>query len=89
MNGCLYSQIVGQVVLLQGVGFEAVRYCVKVVVSYSADEAFGLQEKDTSVNDAASGMLPANLISLHVSQHRVNTAQIHLILKFQHQCLSL
>ena len=41
----IYSQIVGQVVLLQCVCLEAVRYRVKVVVPYPADEALGLNDK--------------------------------------------
>lgn len=31
--------------LLQGVGFEAVRHRVEVIVAYAADEAFGLEDK--------------------------------------------
>lgn len=39
------SQVVGQVVLLQGVGLEAVRHRVEVVVAYPADEALGLEDE--------------------------------------------
>lgn len=36
------SQVVGQVVLLQGVGFKPVRRPVKVVIPDAADETFSL-----------------------------------------------
>lgn len=38
----LHSQVVGQVVLLQGVGFKPVRRPIKVVIPDAADEAFSL-----------------------------------------------
>lgn len=44
------SQVVGQVVLLQGVRLEAVGRPVKVVVADAADEAFGLQEVQSTVS---------------------------------------
>lgn len=43
--GAAHSQVIGQVVLLQGVRFEAVRHRVEVIVAYATDEAFGLEDK--------------------------------------------
>lgn len=40
-----HLQVVGQVVLLQGVSLEAVRRRVKVVVANAADETLGLQRE--------------------------------------------
>lgn len=42
----LHSQVVGQVVLLQGVGFKAVRRPVEVVVPDAADEALSLSRAE-------------------------------------------
>lgn len=42
----LHSQVVGQVVLLQGVGFKPVRRPVEVVVPDAADEAFSLSRAE-------------------------------------------
>lgn len=39
----LHSQVIGQVVLLQGVCFKPVRCPVKVVIPNATDEAFGLK----------------------------------------------
>lgn len=39
----LYLQVVGQIVLLQGVSLEAMRCCVKVVITNAADKTFGLR----------------------------------------------
>lgn len=40
-----HLQVVGQVVLLQGVSLKAVRRRVKVVVANATDETLGLQRK--------------------------------------------
>lgn len=40
-----HSQVIGQVVLLQGVRFKAVGHRVEVIIAYPTDEALGLEEK--------------------------------------------
>lgn len=43
----LHSQVVGQVVLLQGVGFKPMRRPVEVVIPDAADEAFSLSRAES------------------------------------------
>lgn len=45
-----HSQIICQVVLLQGVCLKAMRYSIKVIIPYSTDEAFGLQTEERDVD---------------------------------------
>lgn len=40
-----HSQVIGQVVLLQGVRFKAVGHRVEVIIAYPTDEALGLEDK--------------------------------------------
>lgn len=52
----LHSQVVGQVVLLQGVGFKPVRRPVEVVVPDSADKAFSLKVRADSGDGGGGGV---------------------------------
>lgn len=45
----LYLQVVGQIVLLHGVSLEAMRRCVKVVITNAANETFGLRAEDKNM----------------------------------------
>lgn len=47
----VHLQIVGQVVLLQGVGLKAMRHFVKVFTSNSTYETLGLEESSRNVSE--------------------------------------
>lgn len=58
--GLLHSQVVGQVVLLQGVGFKPMRRPVEVVVPDAADKAFSLSRAEQKEGGGVTfGGLPA------------------------------